>query len=245
MNDRKKKILIVVCIVLYLFLGTILPYINQPTISDGYMNGFDIDTFYSNEISVDRAAIIEDNGEALQERIRLIANAEKRIILSTYNFRVDESGLDMISAIMNAAQRGVKVYVLIDGAFSWKENNNSYFKALTSQPNVTIKVYNKINLLKPWTSMGRMYDKYLIADDTAYILGGRNIHNYFLGDYDDYKNHDRDVLVYNAGVEEESSSLYQLLDYFNHIWNFELVKQNCNTLVELIINSLPIYKVWC
>lgn len=183
MNESKKKIWIIICIILYLLLGATLPYINQPTISDGYMNNFDIDAFYSNETSVDRATIIEDNGEALQERIRLIANAEKRIIISTYNFRADESGLDMISALMNSAQRGVEIYVFIDGSSSWKDNNNSYFKALASEPNVTIKAYNKINLLKPWTTMGRMHDKYIISDDTAYILGGRNIYNYFLGDY--------------------------------------------------------------
>ena len=37
---------------------------------------------------------------------------------------------------------------------------------------------------------------------------------------------------YKGGVEFKSTP-------------YELVKQNCNTLVELIINSLPIYKVWC
>ena len=31
--------------------------------------------------------------------------------------------------------------------------------------------------------MGRMHDKYLIADGKRYILGGRNTYNYFLGDF--------------------------------------------------------------
>ena len=43
--------------------------------------------------------------------------------------------------------------------------------------------------------MGRMHDKYLIADGKTYILGGRNTYNYFLGDFPGHKNYDRDVLV--------------------------------------------------
>lgn len=35
-----------------------------------------------------------------------------------------------------------------------------------------------------------MHDKYLIVDDTAYILGGRNTFGYFLGSYEGHKNHD-------------------------------------------------------
>ena len=41
-------------------------------------------------------------------------------------------------------------------------------------------------------------DKYLIADDYAYILGGRNTNNLFLGNYADSYNEDRDILVYET-----------------------------------------------
>ena len=68
--------------------------------------------------------------------------------------------------------------------------------------------------------MGRLHDKYLIADETAYIIGGRNSFSYFLGEWPGHKNYDRDVLVYNAGVSE-SSSLYQVEAYFNEIWNLK------------------------
>ena len=56
---------------------------------------------------------------------------------------------------------------------------------------------------------------YLIVDDTAYILGGRNTFGYFLGSYEGHKNHDRDVLVYNTGSRD--SSLYQLRAYYEQI----------------------------
>ena len=58
---------------------------------------------------------------------------------------------------------------------------------LSSHENVEIKLYNKANPLKPWKMMGRMHDKYLIADGKRYILGGRNTYNYFLGDFRDIR----------------------------------------------------------
>ena len=68
--------------------------------------------------------------------------------------------------------------------------------------------------------MGRMHDKYLIADGKTYILGGRNTYNYFLGDFPGHKNYDRDVLVVCDEPEKENS-VNQLLEYFETIWEQE------------------------
>ncbi len=68
--------------------------------------------------------------------------------------------------------------------------------------------------------MGRMHDKYLIADGKTYILGGRNTYNYFLGDFPGHKNYDRDVLVVCDEPEKENS-VNQLSEYFETIWNQE------------------------
>lgn len=57
-----------------------------------------------------------------------------------------------------------------------------YFEALAGMENVEIKIYNPVNLLTPWKLMGRLHDKYLIVDRTAYIMGGRNTYDYFLGE---------------------------------------------------------------
>ena len=67
--------------------------------------------------------------------------------------------------------------------------------------------------------MGRMHDKYLIADDTAYILGGRNTFNYFLGDYGGQKNYDRDVLVYQT--ESDPGSLDEVERYYREITSLD------------------------
>ncbi len=167
------------------------------------------------------AAIIEDNAQALLERVRLIDSADERVILSTFDFHSDESGKVMIGALLNAADRDVEVLVLVDGFDYWLHMEwNPYFYALSSHENVTLRVYNRANPLIPWRSMGRLHDKYLIADDHAYLLGGRNTYDYFLGDTAGHRNYDRDVLVRCEGGGTENS-LSQLSAYFDSVWKYE------------------------
>ena len=216
---KKRLFLTFVFALLYLGVGAVLPYMRTPEVSEAYSEQFRVQDYYSDTVSCDRAALLEDNEEALAERIRMIANAEERIVLSTFDFRSDISGKQMLAALYDAAERGVEVQVLMDGMYALLHmEGNPWFYALASAENVTIKIYNPINLLTPWTGMSRMHDKYLIADETAYILGGRNTFDYFLGGQDSYKNHDRDMLICNTGGEE--SSIYQILDYFERIWKY-------------------------
>ena len=55
-----------------------------------------------------------------------------------------------------------------------------------------------------------MHDKYLIADDSLFLLGGRNTFDLFLGDYVQDQNIDRELLVWNT-APAPGSSLAQLI----------------------------------
>ena len=201
---------------LYLGIGAIAPFTKQPEVSESTKAAFDPSDYYGSGYGPDRARIIENNGEALDTRLQMIRHAKERIIMSTFDFRTDEAGKDLLALLLDAADRGVSVEIFADGFNSWiRMEGNEYFYALSSHPNVKIILYNKINPLRPWTIMGRMHDKYLIIDDTAYLLGGRNAFGYFLGDYKGHKNYDWDVLVYNTGSKD--SSLYQVLSYYKAI----------------------------
>lgn len=206
-------------VVVYLLVGAIYPFSIQPEVSQEQKDSFRAEDYYGEGEGADRARIISENGEALDTRISMISHAKERVILSTFDFRTDEAGLDMLAVLYDAANRGVQVEIFADGFNSWlRMEGNAYFYALSSSPNVKITIYNKVNLCRPWTIMGRMHDKYVIVDDTAYLLGGRNTFGYFLGDYEGHKNYDWDVLVYNTGAEDASgSSLAQLLEYYERI----------------------------
>lgn len=170
----------------------------------------------------ERAVIVEDNSDALLSRVRMIQNAQSEIILSTFDFMSDESGRIMIGALCEAAEKGVKVEVLVDGFdgvlhMKW----NPYFYALSANENVTLMMYNEINPFTMYKGMARMHDKYLVVDRQIYMLGGRNTFNYFLGDYSDYKNYDRDVLVWRRkpAAEQEDASVNELLAYYETVKN--------------------------
>lgn len=170
----------------------------------------------------ERAVIVEDNSDALLSRVRMIQNAQSEIILSTFDFMSDESGRIMIGALCEAAEKGVKVEVLVDGFdgvlhMKW----NPYFYALSANENVTLMMYNEINPFTMYKGMARMHDKYLVVDRQIYMLGGRNTFNYFLGDYSNYKNYDRDVLVWRRkpAAQQENASVNELLAYYETVKN--------------------------
>lgn len=209
-------LLLLLIAVIYLVIGAIVPFLKHKEVNKSTKDKIAQTQFYSDTVGPDRAVIIEDNEEALKIRLKMIADAKESVVLSTFDFRSDNAGKDMLAALLNAAERGVKIEIFADGFNSIIQmEGNDYFYALSSHPNIKVIIYNQINLLKPWDALGRMHDKYVIIDDSCYILGGRNTFGYFLGDYQGHKNYDRDVLVYNNGSEE--SSIYQVKSYYENI----------------------------
>lgn len=218
---------VIAAALIYLIAGALLPFVKQPKISEETADALDVSKFYSDSPSQERARVISQNGEALAERVRLISQAREEVILSTFEFDADISGRQVLAALLDAAERGVRVSVLADGfSYPMQMWRNPYFMALAQSENAEIRIYNPVNPLKPWTFMGRLHDKYLIADDTAYILGGRNTYDYFLGDQPGYKNYDWDVLVY-SGETLADGSLVQVKDYFTGIWEGNNVRTVC------------------
>lgn len=215
-------------LVLYMAAGATLPFIYHPKVSTEYNDSIQLSDYVSstNTSGTDRVRLVSSNEDALTERIRLIDMAEDSIILSTFDFRAGKSGKDVAAALCDAANRGVDVKILVDG-FSGilKMDGEDVFYELASTPNIELKIYNPVNVLEPWNLMGRMHDKYLIVDDYGYLLGGRNTYDLFLGSYNtSYKNIDLEVFVWNEG-ESENSSLYQVKNYFDSVWNLSYCEE--------------------
>lgn len=218
------SLLFLLTLFIYLVAGVFLAYRKQPELTEQQKEELKENLSWMESSSEERVKIIRDNEAALLERIRLIEGAKEEIIMSTFSFQSDESGKLIIAALLNAADRGVSIKVIVDGFngildMEW----NPHFYALSSHKNVEMKIYNYVNILKPWKSMGRMHDKYLIVDDSAYILGGRNTFNYFLGNYGGYKNYDWDILV-SCREPDRGASINQLKAYFETVWNYQECK---------------------
>jgi len=172
----------------------------------------------------ERVLCIDNNMDALLWRLRLIEAAQERIVLTTFDFRDDNSGQDMMAALFHAAERGVDVQIVVDGINGtlWL-SGSGHFRELAAHENVQVRLYNPIDLLRPWKINYRMHDKYLIADDLAWILGGRNTDDLFLGNYVDSYNDDRDILVYET-VPGKGSSYRQLQAYYERLWDLPCVE---------------------
>lgn len=180
--------------------------------------------------TVDRSASVrclDDNTQALVYRLALIESAQQELIMTTFDMSDGESGQDLMAAMLQAADRGVRIRLMVDGINAWlKLEKSDLFGAFSTHPNIEIRFYNPIRLTKLWKLNYRMHDKYLIADDTAYILGGRNSNNLFLGAYRDTYNIDRDLYVLertekNASdvmQKKERNSLQDIKAYFEKIW---------------------------
>lgn len=217
-RGRMWKIILTVCIIVVIIAVVLIPYLKQPKITEETKKNFSVEKFYGESASGERAKIIPENEEALEERIRMISQAKEEIILSTYDIKADISGKQVLAALLDAADRGVKVSIVTDGVpYVTSIWGNPYFLALAGQENVEIKIYNPLRFWQPWKLMGRLHDKYLIVDRSMYILGGRNTYDFFLGDQQGYQNYDWDILVC-VPEGKKDTSLEQVRDYFSSVW---------------------------
>ena len=104
------KILLVIlaiflCVAFYELLGICVAYKKQPEVSNTTKKETKNGSWNECSENTERAVIIEKNPEALLQRVRLIKNAKKEIILSTFAFQSDESGKLILGALYDAADR--------------------------------------------------------------------------------------------------------------------------------------------
>ena len=212
----KKRIASVLKIyLLYAVLTAILVPLPQKEASGALWQQYEarLDTPAAQE----RVMTVEDSDSALLLRLQLIESAQQEIILSSFDLRADESGQDVMAALLAASARGVQVRMIVDGLNGFLHlQGNATLRALAAAENVEVRFYDPVDLLRPWKLNYRLHDKYLIADGERYILGGRNTSDLFLGSYQEKRNIDRDVLVVSDGGE--GSSVRQLSAYFASVW---------------------------
>ena len=213
----------VIYILYFVFSCLVLPLF-QKTVSPEYQDNFITSGNRNSAVDTEQILCIDDNVDALIWRLRMMEEAQEEIILSTFDFGDDDSGREIMAALLQAADRGVQVKVIVDGINGFlKLNGSSHFKALVSSPNVEARFYNPVNLLVPWRLNYRMHDKYIIVDNGIYMLGGRNTNDLFLGEDKGNQNVDRDILVYER-VPGEGTSLQQIRDYFDSVWSLPVCK---------------------
>ena len=212
---------------IYLLVGGALIFIVPKEVSSSYKENSTKERFYSNEVGPDRTIIINDPLESGLARIKIIENAKESLDISYFSIEKGHSPDLFFAAILDSADRGVQVNILLDGIFhGMKRDLRDIIHVFSYHPNVNLKFYEPLNIFKPWTLNNRLHDKYIIADDNIVIIGGRNIGDkYFAPDwYSDKITNDRDIVIMNTDKEDPTSVLYEISEYFHMVWNHEFSK---------------------
>ncbi len=106
-----------------------------------------------------------------------IAAAQTSVQLETYIFSNGELGQRFLAALLAAAQRGVRVRVLVDAVGSWFLPNHFFDPLLAAGAEV-----RRFNPLRLWGFGVRDHRKLLICDESFIFIGGYNISDEYDGD---------------------------------------------------------------
>lgn len=207
---------------LYLLVTGVFIFLIPKQVSEEYMEKSSVSKFYSNDIGPDRGILIDNPTDSGMARLKIIDSAKERLDVSYFSIETGESPNLFFGALIEAADRGVEVNLLLDGLFHGLRGElKPIIYTFISHPNMNLKLYEPFHPLKPWTLNNRMHDKYIIADDKIAIIGGRNIGDkYFAPDWFDKSiSNDRDIVLINFDSNHPTSVLNDMSTYFHTIWN--------------------------
>ena len=180
--------------------------------------------------------VLEQGTEAMLTRGWLSKHAEQTIDVQYFIFSADNIGLIAVDYLVKAAERGVKVRLLVDDIMI--DAKGDELLKLAAHKNLSIKIYNPVanigkNIVEKLINLStdfhgfnqRMHNKTFTIDGKVSITGGRNVADEYFGYDHKYNFRDRDVLLLGGITNDIQHS-------FNQFWNSPL-----SVSVETLINS--------
>jgi cardiolipin synthase C len=173
--------------------------------------------------------LLDSNEDGLKWRLTLIDSAQHFIDLQYYVWWDDEVGNLLMKRVIEAADRGVKVRLILDDLSTILEDEthpklrDAGAALVDAHPNIEIRLFNA------WRARGlagravetlnrmerinhRMHNKLLVVDNRAAILGGRNVGNEYFGLSPEFNFRDLDVLGVGPTARQASG-------VFDRFWN--------------------------
>ncbi|GMU42509.1 MAG: phospholipase D family protein [Xanthomonadales bacterium] len=170
--------------------------------------------------------LIESNTDALALQLRAAQLATRSLDSMYYMWLDDVSGRLLACELMRAADRGVRVRVLVDDMYARKLPIE--LAALDRHPRIELRVYHPyrtrnsaVGAVLEFVFSGfrlnhRMHNKAWIADGQIALLGGRNVGDPYFGLHEGFDFRDLGVLLAGAGAREVSA-------IFDEYWNSPIV----------------------
>jgi cardiolipin synthase C len=157
--------------------------------------------------------ILDEGQEAFAARLALVRSAGKTIDAQYYMWHADMTGRLLMHELLQAADRGIKVRLLLDDHTT--AGTDEFLAAAALHDNVQVRLFNPFILRRfRWLSYvfdlhrvnRRMHNKSLTVDGVTSIVGGRNVGDEYFAAREDLRFADMDVLVQGKVVEDVTKS---------------------------------------
>ncbi len=166
-------------------------------------------------------AFLSDGMDAFAARAKITEQAGRSLDLQYYIWHDDLVGHLMAKALYDAAERGVRVRILLDDMNA--KDKDALMMALDAHPNIEIRLYNPFRnrsgiartlemIQRAFSVNHRMHNKSWIADGRVAIVGGRNIGEEYFSARNDVNFQDLDLVVAGPAVQQANR-------IFDDYWN--------------------------
>jgi putative cardiolipin synthase len=163
--------------------------------------------------------LVVSGREAFVGRYALAARAAQTIDVQYFIWEADQSGRLLLTALLDAADRGVRVRLLLDDLHL--EGRDAELAALDAHPNVEVRLFNPFvgrathvfDFVLDFARVNhRMHNKAFIVDNAVAAVGGRNIGDVFFAVGGESNFRDIDLFATGPIVSRISES-------FDAFWN--------------------------
>ncbi|MFL1523661.1 phospholipase D family protein [Pseudomonas sp. O230] len=185
--------------------------------------------------------LLSNSGEAFMARAELIRNAQSSLDLQYYIVHDGISTRMLVDELLKAADRGVRVRILLDDTTS--DGLDWIIATLAAHPQIQIRLFNPLHLgratgvtrtlgrlLNLSLQHRRMHNKLWLADNSAAIVGGRNLGDEYFDAEPNLNFTDIDMLGVGPVAEQLGHS-------FDQYWNSALSKP-----IDEFLSSKPTQK---
>ena len=192
--------------------------------------------------------VLDTGQEALIARAWLGDHAQQSIEVQYFIWSTDNIGILAAEALLRAAERGVRVRVLVDDLLV--DAPPKSLLALAAHPNIDIRIYNPdvaagvplearvYNTATDFHGVNqRMHDKVFIVDGEVAITGGRNMAAEYYDYNHEYNFRDRDALILGAVVKPMRAS-------FERFWESPLSVPVARLLPKIHVTDAEVRAGW-
>jgi putative cardiolipin synthase len=176
--------------------------------------------------------LLDTNEDGLRWRLALVDSARHTLDLQYYVWWADESGELLLRRVVQAADRGVKVRLVVDDLTTLLEDEthprvrDAGFLRIDAHRNISVRYFNPwrerslagrvVELVERGERLNhRMHNKLLVADNRAAVIGGRNVGNEYFGLSPHFNFRDLDVLGVGP-VARQASNVFDA--FWNSAW---------------------------